>query len=87
MNEPANFGTNLEKPWNWPTEAKPYWSLKCPSNNRYEDPPYRTSLLFFFFVLYNSSEYIDNKILVTSKFNFFADEKLNFAPNINLPFM
>jgi len=43
MNEPANFGTNEERPWNWPVEAKPYWSLKCPTNNPLEDPPYRTS--------------------------------------------
>ncbi|XP_060598146.1 sucrase-isomaltase, intestinal-like [Ruditapes philippinarum] len=41
MNEPANFGTNLEKPWNWPDNVKP-WSLHCPINNQYEDPPYRT---------------------------------------------
>lgn len=38
MNEPANFGTNEEKPWNWPAERPP-WSLKCPNNN-YDDPPY-----------------------------------------------
>ena len=45
MNEPANFGTNLEKPWNWPEGKEPVWSLVCPENNRYEDPPYRTSML------------------------------------------
>ena len=38
MNEPANFDTNLEKPWNWP-ENKPSWNLICPKNN-YDDPPY-----------------------------------------------
>ena len=42
MNEPANFGTNLEKPWNWPDDVEP-WSLKCPINSDLEDPPYRTS--------------------------------------------
>jgi len=31
MNEPANFGTNLEKPFNWPDNLAP-WSLKCPYN-------------------------------------------------------
>ncbi|XP_067678896.1 maltase-glucoamylase-like [Haliotis asinina] len=41
MNEPANFGTNEERPFNWPEDARPYWSLKCPQN-KYEDPPYRT---------------------------------------------
>ncbi|XP_046544792.1 LOW QUALITY PROTEIN: sucrase-isomaltase, intestinal-like [Haliotis rubra] len=41
MNEPANFGTNEERPFNWPEDARPYWSLKCPPN-KYEDPPYRT---------------------------------------------
>ncbi|XP_053395701.1 maltase-glucoamylase-like [Mercenaria mercenaria] len=41
MNEPANFGTNEEKPWNWPDNVEP-WSLHCPVNNQYEDPPYRT---------------------------------------------
>lgn len=38
MNEPANFGTNEEKPWNWPADRPP-WSLVCP-NNDYDDPPY-----------------------------------------------
>ena len=37
MNEPANFGTNLDKPWNWPEDDKPYWSLKCPAE---ENPPF-----------------------------------------------
>ncbi|KAK7501086.1 hypothetical protein BaRGS_00007571 [Batillaria attramentaria] len=40
MNEPANFGTNEERPWNWPPDAKPYWSLHC-GNNTWDDPPYR----------------------------------------------
>ncbi|XP_025110817.1 maltase-glucoamylase, intestinal-like [Pomacea canaliculata] len=40
MNEPANFGTNEERPWNWPEYAKPYWSLHC-GNNTWDDPPYR----------------------------------------------
>lgn len=38
MNEPANFGTNKEQPWKWPSN-KVSWSLKCP-NNDYDDPPY-----------------------------------------------
>lgn len=41
MNEPAVFDTNEEKPWNWPEDKLPYWTLKCPVN-RYDDPPYRT---------------------------------------------
>ncbi|XP_076463033.1 putative maltase-glucoamylase 2 [Babylonia areolata] len=40
MNEPANFGTNEEKPWNWPEDARPYWSLQC-DNNRWDEPDYR----------------------------------------------
>ena len=40
MNEPANFGTNLEKPWNWPADKDP-WSLKCP-DNKLENPPFPT---------------------------------------------
>ncbi|XP_050403277.1 maltase-glucoamylase [Patella vulgata] len=47
MNEPANFGTNEEKPWNWPDDARPYWSLKCPTN-KWDDPPYRTGAAFNF---------------------------------------
>ena len=38
MNEPANFDTNLEKPFNWP-DNRPPWNLVCP-NNTYDDPPY-----------------------------------------------
>ncbi|KAF0302466.1 Sucrase-isomaltase, intestinal [Amphibalanus amphitrite] len=41
MNEPTNFGTNLEKPFNWPSSL-PAWSLKCPVN-RLDDPPYPTA--------------------------------------------
>ena len=41
MNEPTNFGTNLEKPFNWPSDLPP-WSLKCPKNGL-DDPPYPTS--------------------------------------------
>lgn len=40
MNEPANFGTNQNKPFNWPDNLAP-WSLKCP-NSKWDDPPYRT---------------------------------------------
>ena len=42
MNEPANFGTNEAKPWNWPDDRLPYWSLKCPQS-KWDNPPYRTS--------------------------------------------
>ena len=55
MNEPANFGTNLDKPWNWPEGKEPVWSLVCPENNRYEDPPYRTSMLSTPQPLYNKA--------------------------------
>lgn len=48
MNEPANFGTNEEKPWNWPDGAKPYWSLKCNEGEALEDPPYRTMAAFVY---------------------------------------
>ncbi|XP_042208906.1 probable maltase-glucoamylase 2 isoform X2 [Homarus americanus] len=38
MNEPANFGTNENKPWNWPHD-RPHWSLTCPTST-WDDPPY-----------------------------------------------
>lgn len=47
MNEPANFGTNEEKPFNWPDDARPYWSLKC-GGNTWDDPPYRPMAAFAF---------------------------------------
>ncbi|XP_071531841.1 maltase-glucoamylase-like isoform X2 [Panulirus ornatus] len=40
MNEPANFGTNEDQPWNWPGGRDP-WSLVCPES-RWDDPPYVT---------------------------------------------
>ncbi|KAF2361391.1 Glycoside hydrolase family 31, partial [Trinorchestia longiramus] len=43
MNEPSNFGTDTEKPSNYPNELEP-WSLKCP-NNTYDSPPYPTKLI------------------------------------------
>ena len=43
MNEPANFGTDTEQPWNWP-EGQPAWSLKCP-DNRFDSPPYPTKMI------------------------------------------
>ncbi|XP_027224882.2 sucrase-isomaltase, intestinal [Penaeus vannamei] len=43
MNEPANFGTNLDKPWNWPS-GEPDWSLKCPYN-KLDSPPYPTKMI------------------------------------------
>lgn len=45
MNEPSNFGTNEEKPFNWPSNLPP-WSLKC-DKSYYEDPPYRTRKLIY----------------------------------------
>lgn len=41
MNEPANFGTNEERPWNWPESETPYWSLKCPDDNKWDAPAYK----------------------------------------------
>jgi hypothetical protein len=43
MNEPANFGTNMEKPFNYPEELPP-WSLKCPINV-FDSPPYPTKTI------------------------------------------
>ena len=42
MNDPAAFGTNEERPFNWPEDELPYWSLKCPVT-AYDDPPYKPS--------------------------------------------
>ena len=39
MNEPANFDTNKEKPFNYPPELEP-WSLICPEDNDLDNPPY-----------------------------------------------
>jgi alpha-glucosidase (family GH31 glycosyl hydrolase) len=44
MNEPAVFGTNEEKPFNWPDSAKPYWSLKCP-DDEYENVDIKASFV------------------------------------------
>ncbi|WAR24895.1 SUIS-like protein [Mya arenaria] len=42
MNEPANFDTNGERPWNWPEKDTPYWTLKCQlDNNTWDNPPYK----------------------------------------------
>nr|KAG5714021.1 hypothetical protein BaRGS_020349 [Batillaria attramentaria] len=45
MNEPANFGTNEVRPFNWPEDARPYWSLKC-GGNEWDEPPYRPLAAF-----------------------------------------
>ena len=51
MNEPASFGTNEERPFNWPEDDKPYWSLNCTlEGNTLEHPPYRTSKWGYCFV-------------------------------------
>ncbi|XP_061182189.1 maltase-glucoamylase-like [Saccostrea echinata] len=60
MNEPANFGTNEEKPWNWPDGARPYWSLKCKEGEDLEDPPYRTMAAFVY-------DKVDKKIRISDK--------------------
>lgn len=59
MNEPSCFNTNGKKPWNWPEDAKPYWSLKCYANNSLEFPPYKTSKIniIFLYELYKVSLY------------------------------
>ncbi|CAG0890498.1 unnamed protein product [Darwinula stevensoni] len=44
MNEPSNFGTNEEKPHNWP-EGVPPWSLKC-RDRRWDNPPYKTKTIY-----------------------------------------
>ncbi|CAF0846134.1 unnamed protein product [Adineta steineri] len=40
MNEPANFDTNKDQPWNWP--HKDPWNLHCPLEEPLESPPYKT---------------------------------------------
>ncbi|XP_012944618.1 maltase-glucoamylase, intestinal [Aplysia californica] len=47
MNEPASFGTNEERPFNWPENVRPYWSLHCPVN-ALDDPPYRTKAAYLY---------------------------------------
>ncbi|CAM4768266.1 unnamed protein product [Rotaria magnacalcarata] len=42
MNEPANFDTNQEKPWNWPHSTP--WNLHCPLNEPLESPRYKTAI-------------------------------------------
>ena len=32
LSEPAVFDTNEERPWNWPPDKFPPWTLKCPVN-------------------------------------------------------
>jgi maltase-glucoamylase len=39
MNEPANFDTNKEKPFNWPKDREP-WNLFCPTNKSLDNPIY-----------------------------------------------
>ncbi|CAF4380015.1 unnamed protein product, partial [Rotaria magnacalcarata] len=43
MNEPANFDTNREKPFNW-NRPEP-WSLHCPLDEPLETPKYKTTIL------------------------------------------
>ena len=64
MNEPANFDTNGERPWNWPEKDKPYWSLKCTlDNNTLDIPPYKPSK----FVIIYISEYFIHYCLLVKK--------------------
>jgi hypothetical protein len=44
MNEPAVFGTNEERPFNWPVDDKPYWTLKC-QDSEYENVEIKSSFL------------------------------------------
>ena len=45
MNEPAVFGTNEDRPFNWPEDDKPYWSLKCPKSE-YETVKTKASYIY-----------------------------------------
>ena len=60
MNEPSSFETNELKPWNWmypeDQDKYPYFALQCPSN-KYDDPPYRTSMILVEFFVYIFSIY------------------------------
>ena len=61
MNEPASFGTNEERPFNWPEDDKPYWSLNCSlEGNTLEHPPYRTSKWGYCFVSLISQKMINH---------------------------
>ena len=41
MNEPANFGTNEVKPFNWPgNRPTSEWTLKCNESNKLDEPVY-----------------------------------------------
>lgn len=42
FSEPANFDTNLEKPWNW--NRTEIWNLHCPLDEDLENPPYKTAI-------------------------------------------
>ena len=44
MNDPANFGTDLDRPWNWPEDVLPYWSLKCENDT---EPRYKPGKKLF----------------------------------------
>ena len=44
MNEPANFGTDTPRPWNYPPES-PDWSLKCPYT-KLDSPPFPTKTTY-----------------------------------------
>ncbi|CAF3630946.1 unnamed protein product [Adineta steineri] len=44
MNEPANFDTNANKPFNYP-DHKPDWNLHCPKDEPLETPKYKTAIL------------------------------------------
>ncbi|CAF1383171.1 unnamed protein product [Adineta ricciae] len=43
MNEPANFDTNKDAPWNW--NRPELWNLHCPIDKELlENPPYKTAI-------------------------------------------
>ncbi|PVD23121.1 hypothetical protein C0Q70_16384 [Pomacea canaliculata] len=65
MNEPAVFGTNDERPFNWPEDVRPYWSLKCPVS-KLDDPPYRTAAAYSYDTPIRSARLSDKTLCLTS---------------------
>ncbi|KAK3096704.1 hypothetical protein FSP39_002561 [Pinctada imbricata] len=72
MNEPANFGTNEERPWNWPEGYKPYWSLTCNMSDTLEAPPYRTMAAF---VYDDYHAHVQGSTVIRSMVQNFPDDK------------
>ncbi|MCL4126619.1 UNVERIFIED_CONTAM: hypothetical protein GTU68_014237, partial [Idotea baltica] len=74
MNEPSNFGTNLDKPFNWPA-GEPDWSLKCPENSL-DSPPYPTLAATS---PYSESQRLSDKTICMSTTQ--TDGITNLSPN------